>query len=540
MSNYETEYLKLAQKILDEGEYTEDRTGTGTYSIVGAMIRHNLSKSFPIPTSKKINFNLVAGELLFFLNGSSDRRILQEKSYGSFEESKHDIWKLDCDKGLSLKPHQFNSYNLGEMYPEYWRMLWSPHMDTVVEILKRFPSEHKPREKFPDFCGNLVGEGVSTKELLEVKVFDKKYVPSLNHSVCTLQFKNTGYVVYNVKYNSKGKYQTKDRYHKNLWGVGYLGDEVQGYEERLYNMWRSMIKRCYDTTDANYSRYGGSGVTVHTSWHSFSDFYKDVYTLPNFQKWYNNEGEWALDKDYLNGKVYSKDTCVFLPKSVNSKLTGRSVISSEGKIFFSLSDAEAYEGIARRGDYDRLAKRGYRYFNTDKGDKLVRPKLFKDQISDLVSSIKQVSNGDYHTSRRLFVNNWNMDHGSSAVLAACHTGFQCVVRNGKLNLVFSMRSNDLFLGNPYNFSSYSLLCHILAQLTGLEVGEVVYFGTDVHLYSNHIDQIKEQLSRELVEELPQIKMPKFNTLEELLSLTGKDFIIKNYHPHAFIKGKQAS
>ena len=102
-----------------------------------------------------------------------------------------------------------------------------------------------------------------------------------------------------------------------------------------------------------------------------------------------------------------------------------------------------------------------------------------------------------------------------------------------------MRSSDVFLGLPYNIASYGLLCHILAEITGLEVGELVYFGNDVHLYSNHVEQAKELLTRS-PRELPKIVMPKVNSLEDLENLTGEDFKLEGYDPHGFIKAPQAS
>lgn len=168
-----------------------------------------------------------------------------------------------------------------------------------------------------------------------------------------------------------------------------------------------------------------------------------------------------------------------------------------------------------------------------------------DQLETLIDNIKAVKDNPNHPmARRLRCTFWNpYDHTVGdkkwSALPACHTDFQCLVRDGKLNLSFSMRSSDVFLGLPYNIASYALLCHILAKLTGLEVGELVYFGNDVHLYSNHVDQAKELLSRE-PRDLPTIVIPEFETLEELLTLIGKDFVLEGYAPHGFIKAPQAS
>lgn len=296
---FEIQYLGLLDELLEEGVYTEDRTNTGTYSKFGHVIKHDLSKGFPLLTTKKINFNLVAGELLWFLSGKTDLPSLRE--YQNKPEGSHTIWSDDFEK--------------------FWKTANSAF----------FESEE---------CGGFI--------------------------------------------------------------------------------------------------YGRQ-----------------------IRDWTTPEGE------------------------------------------------------------------------------------THDQLLTLIDNIKSVKNNPNHpTARRLRCSFWNpYDHTVGdkkwCALPACHTDFQCVVRNGKLNLSFTMRSSDVFLGLPYNLSSYGLLCHILSHLTELEVGELVYFGNDVHIYKNHIDQVNEQLSRK-PKDLPELVLPEFSSLEELLSLTGKDFKLEDYDPHGFIKAPQAS
>jgi len=298
MSNYEQEYLKLCKKIIDEGEYTGDRTGTGTYSIFGHSDKCDLSEGFPILTTKKINPILPIGELLWMMSGQTDLPSLRK--YQNKPEGSHTIWSDDYDK-----------------------------------------------------------------------------------------YEDLGY----------------------------------GYDEEL-------------------------------------------------------------------GKIYGY------------QLRGLKV--------------------------------------SDCGELTTH-----DQLMTLIHNIKKVRNNPEHPmGRRLICTFWNpYDHTvgdkRTCALPACHTDFQCLVRGGKLHLRYSMRSNDTFLGRPFNQVFYATLLHVLAKLTGLEVGELLYFGTDVHLYSNHLDQIKEQLSRE-PRELPKLILPEFNNLEELLQLTGKDFVLEGYDPHPFIKAPQAS
>ena len=301
MSNYEEQYLDLCKKILEEGEYTEDRTGTGTYSIFGATMKHDLSKCFPLLTTKKINPVLPIGELLWMLSG-----------------------------------------------------------DTDLPSLRKY--QNKPEDSFTIWSDDF------------------------------------------------GKYKE----------TSLLGTE----EESLGRIYGFQLRNVYH-----------------------------------------------LDVDY-NPVIH-------------------------------------------------------------------------DQLTTLIENIKAVKDNPNHPmARRLICTFWNAyDHTVGdkkwCALPACHTDFQCLVRGNKLHLRYSMRSNDQFLGQPFNETFYAALCHILARLTGLGVGELLYFGTDVHIYSNHLGQVKEQLSR-TPRVMPKLVIPEFETLEELLELTGGDFVLEGYDPHPFIKAPQAS
>ena len=167
-----------------------------------------------------------------------------------------------------------------------------------------------------------------------------------------------------------------------------------------------------------------------------------------------------------------------------------------------------------------------------------------DQIKTLLSNIEAVKQGNLTMARRLIVTAWNpYDHTVGdkivAALPACHTGFQCWVKDGKLDLLYHCRSNDWFLGQPYNTTFYAVLQRIIAKLTGLQAGDLIYMGTDVHLYTNHTDQAKEQLSRTPYNS-PELILPEFDSLEELLKLTAKDFELVGYNHHEKLYGKQSS
>ncbi|MCL3778041.1 thymidylate synthase [Actinomyces sp. 186855] len=113
-----------------------------------------------------------------------------------------------------------------------------------------------------------------------------------------------------------------------------------------------------------------------------------------------------------------------------------------------------------------------------------------DQVTALVETLRRDPD-----SRRMLVSAWNVSELDRMALAPCHAFFQCYVADGRLSLQVYQRSADLFLGVPFNIASYALLTHMLAQQAGLEPGELVWTGGDCHIYDNHVEQVREQLSR---------------------------------------------
>jgi thymidylate synthase len=154
-----------------------------------------------------------------------------------------------------------------------------------------------------------------------------------------------------------------------------------------------------------------------------------------------------------------------------------------------------------------------------------------DQISNLLAQIKK--NPD---SRRLIVCAWNVGELSKMALPPCHLLFQFYVANGKLSCQLYQRSADSFLGVPFNIASYALLTHMVAQQCNLEVGDFIWTGGDCHIYSNHLEQIDLQLSRE-PNPLPQLTIKRKPA--SLYDYKFEDFEIANYHAHPHIKGEVA-
>lgn len=152
-----------------------------------------------------------------------------------------------------------------------------------------------------------------------------------------------------------------------------------------------------------------------------------------------------------------------------------------------------------------------------------------DQISQVVDDIKK--NPD---SRRLLVSAWNVGELDLMNLPPCHILFQFYVANGRLSCQLYQRSCDVFLGVPFNIASYALLTMMMAQVTGLKPGDFVWTGGDVHIYQNHLEQVKLQLSRE-PKKLPQMKINP--EVKSIFDFHYEDFELVNYEAYPHIPGK---
>lgn len=154
-----------------------------------------------------------------------------------------------------------------------------------------------------------------------------------------------------------------------------------------------------------------------------------------------------------------------------------------------------------------------------------------DQIENVIESIKHNPN-----SRRHIVSAWNVGQVEQMALPPCHILFQFYVADGKLSCQLYQRSADAFLGVPFNIASYSLLTHMIAQVCGLEVGEFIHSFGDLHIYSNHMDQVYEQLSRDPYD-LPTLKLnPEITDIDDF---TYDDLELVDYKHHPAIKAPVA-
>lgn len=151
-----------------------------------------------------------------------------------------------------------------------------------------------------------------------------------------------------------------------------------------------------------------------------------------------------------------------------------------------------------------------------------------DQISQVIESIQKNPN-----SRRHIVSAWNVSELGNMALPPCHILFQFYVADGKLSCQLYQRSADIFLGVPFNIASYALLTMMIAQVTGLKAGDFVHTLGDAHIYNNHMEQVKLQLTRN-TRSLPQMKLNP--NVKSIFDFKYEDFELTDYNPHPTIKG----
>jgi len=174
------------------------------------------------------------------------------------------------------------------------------------------------------------------------------------------------------------------------------------------------------------------------------------------------------------------------------------------------------------GDLGRVYGVQWRHWINQYGEEI-------DQLAEIIERIKTDPN-----DRRLIVSAWNPGELDRMALPPCHRDFQFYVANGKLSLHMNQRSCDMFLGVPFNIASYAMLLAMVAQVTGYEAGEAVFTFNDAHIYKEHYDAVKEQLTR-TPGDLPQLQLNK--KITSIDAFTMDDVALVDYHPQATIKAK---
>lgn len=439
-------YLDMLNEILVEGSQRTDRTGTGTIGVFGARMRFDLTRGFPLLTTKKIHWPSVIWELLWFVRGDTNNQWLKERGVTIWDD-----WGAEDGE-------------LGPVYGHSWRRFGARP--------ERIP-QPKPRLKDgleATYCGVANGSG------------------SYNHP--------------------------------------------------LGKVWQGMTQRCYSRHDIGWDNYGARGVHVHDRWLEFNAFAEDAPNLPGWED--TREGDRHLDKDGIgDGFLYGPNTCQWVSAYENSLLKSKRIYTVEKDgVQYSFRNPTEFcreQGIPNNNFSDLWT--GRKNAQVRHGFSLVSVRESNpgfDQLADAINRIK--SNP---TDRRILVDAWHPYWNKYAALPPCHLLFQFYVRDGQyLDCQMYQRSADSFLGVPFNVASYSALIHMVAHITDLKPGEFIWVGGDTHLYSNHLEQVARQRSRE-----PR-PSPTLRIREDAPKDIDGDwhldhFVLEGYDPHPGIKAPVA-
>lgn len=518
------QYLEVLQNILDNGREKESGRPNmpNTIGLSNSTIRMNLQDGFPLLTTKKMFWKGIVHELLWFLRGETNIKYLVD--------NKVNIWN-------------------GDAYRFFQERLWLlPGIEniTINEFLKRV-KEEQIEEKFHYKYGDLG--------------------PVYGH-----QWRN-----YNgsVNYFHIGKKPNIDVSNHKTFGFGNKGKMKGVKKHPLFSTWVGMISRCYNYNDPSFHKYGGKGVYVSDDWLFFDKFKEDAKTLLNYDLKEKNPNEYQLDKDFLGGKYYSKETCIWLNVKENSTLYNNNIIYviSNGSKTIEIDNIEKTAkklgieptNLNRVCNGKRKTAGGW-YLLSKKDNN-----IGVDQISNIINDLKNNPFGRYK-----ILDGWNPLQRKICALAPCHLLYQFIVRpmtiierynwlnkNSTmdewrihynepksheyfdkcnvpkyfLDLNMYQRSVDFGLGASFNLASMSLLLMIVAKTVNMLPGEAFWIGGDTHIYINHIDELKKQLNRKPYKQPKMLINKELNSLKDIENLTIDDFQLLNYKSHPKIKLK---
>ena len=519
-------YMDMLKEILEYGEWSNNRTGVRTKKLSGIMFKHDMREGFPLLTTKKINLKMIATELEFFIKGLTDKTWLQDRKCFIWNSwSYKDGRMLDYSKETQ-EIYQEKSNDLGMLYGYHWRNFNGDKKYNPANA--NIP--YKKMEKSIDgieYQSNNYGKFI---------IIDKK-----NTKECLIQFLGTGYIT-KTSMNNINSGHIKDPYFLKYYGVACIGESnyEDKYHNKLKSIWTNIIERCYNPNAKDYKQYGNKGVYVSNDWLIFSNFKEDVVKLPNWNLKKEYWDSYSLDKDINGGLCYSLENCIWL--DIKSQTLNKNsdiifdVITPTGKVIDNLTNLVSFCKIHNidAGDANKRLNGKYKY--KPKGWDFVnkrKPNYDKykknkgvDQLKAVVNKLKTDPN-----DRRMICSAWNPNALHQMALPPCHSLWQ-VLSNGKdLDLLWYQRSNDMFLGVPYNIASYALLLQLIAKNVQMKPRRLIGCLADAHIYENHQEQIALQLERE-PRALPHVVLPE---AVDIFTWKSDEFELTDYDPHPFIK-----
>lgn len=524
------QYLDACNQIIESGSWVENkRTGKKCLTKINIDFTYKPDE-FPLLTTKKTFWKAAIAEMLGYIRGHTSAEDFRKLGTRTWDANANDneAW-LD-------NPNRQGEDDMGKAY-RFARTGFY-----VESIIKHFEKPKVLKEirvaiQLPvirlEEDDDLIGKTFVSKMCGEFRVIafkgsslDKR---TKNYNI---QFKNTGYVVTVQKSQIKPQANIKDIYARTLAGVGYWGNvEDTLYSDLLYKTWSNMIERCYDTKHKHYLNYGAKGVFVHEDWHCFATFLKDVQSIRGWLHKKHYPKEYSLDKDWCHSNMYSKGTCKWASKKEQARNTSSVKTylytneDGSNKLLKGLPHIQEYLGMSK-GQAEKLTKT-----LPVVGDSTLTY-IEIDQVEEIYLNLLERND-----NRGLIMSAWNPWLEDFACLRPCMHSHNFSILNGKLYLNSTQRSADMPLGVPFNMVQVYFLWAVMAQITGLEMGEAYHKIVNAHFYEDQVEIYKnQQMNREPLPAPTFWINPEIKSLEDLRTwVTVDDFKVFGYGHHEAIK-----
>jgi len=528
------EYLNLVQDVLKHGVGKDDRTGTGTKSVFSREMRFDLSDgSIPLLTTKKMHVRSIIHEILWYLQGSGSGQYLKDNNVRIWNE-----W-MDRDNHLN--------YVYGYQWRR-WPTLTEETTPTLIPLKNNIGRDEDyttPFEKVSpihdDLADYLVGQYFTNIRGQAFRVIQRTSVDQ--PSLYNIQFEQTNTII-NVQCDDITDKTAFDPYAKTVGlekgCIGIINTKAVHYAD-AYRLWTDMMKRCHYPSSREFALYGKNGIFVDSAWRCFENFLRDVRYLPGFHRWCESPSSYCLDIKYYDSDCYSAETCVFISAKYSRQLEtldGSKIVATNEHAVVEhtvIRDMENELEVTRKEIYASMNKDEehtasewtFEQVNPPAGF-VYRKTIFVDQISNVLEQLK-----NNPTSRRIIVNAWNVSQLNDMNLPPCHFSFQFWVNHetNQLSCKMTKRSCEVGLGVPFNIVQYSIITRMFAHVAGLQPGEFIWSGGDVHIYNNHIDALREQVERV---PYPSPTLTLNPDIESIDDFKYNDFEIQDYRCHPTI------
>jgi len=580
MNKVDTEYFRIVNDILTNGKVKKNRTGIDTIGIFGAQAKYDVDlNAFPILTTKKVHWTAIVHELLWFISGDTNIKYLvdnnvkiwnewafsryqkvkptlggimlvdellftnQEKRVLASKLEPEDVDVVDSiKKSIQEKQNKFIdrikndaefANRWGELgygtYGSTWTAFEVPNIPVNINphIKEKEPaydySINSPKTFHTgvlkdDFCG----KNIATKKSGTLTVIGREPNDMHGRPVYIVQFDKTGYTTIARK-DAILNNRVGDPFYPSRAGVGFIGNYkiASELDENLYKVWSHMLDRCYNPECKEYEFYGNKGVFVCNRWLSFERFIADVKNLPNWRDKKLNPKNYQLDKDYYHSNCYSADTCVWLKSDENKKYQKKN--QNQSRIPLPINQLQkVIDKLKTNPDDRRIIVSAWHPYWVDHCALPPCHCLFQFHTEELTLEErieilqKQVGPVNLPKSEMWVIQKLAEEN----------------IPSRRLNCLLYQRSQDTALGNPFNVASYSLLTAMIAQTVNMTTGTFTHSTGDTHIYVNHLDGLKLQLTRE-----PK-KLPKLWLNPEVKSLFDfkyDDIKLLDYEFHPTIK-----